>query len=296
MTVFAKVRVNGLDTHTISPGDTIGRLWRATLSIPDPRLGKVHGVFNLRESVLLFSSLRVPFRAGGQQLTEVVLRSGLEIELSPDTSLEILELSPRPPSLALDLPEGRRRLTAAASIKSTSRIELEPGVASDAALVIWSDGRSWFARRPSEQPFELVPGTSLQVGGTEIPVVIGAEGDRPTSPGPESAASPLHLFVRYETVHIHRELRKTLVIDGLGARIISELAIAGVPVGWQVIAGELWKDEADLGLLRRKWDAVIVRVRRKLRLSGIRPDLIRADRHGNFELFLEQGDRLDDQT
>ena len=102
--------------------------------------------------------------------------------------------------------------------------------------------------------------------------------------------------MRYDTVHIHRDAAPTLTLDGIIARIVSDLATAGVPMGWQVLSAELWPGEADLAILRRNWDAALARLRKKLREARIRADLVRADRSGNFELFLARGDRVDDQT
>ncbi len=291
------VRVNEREVFTLLPGDVLGRLWRAALRLDDPTLSEVHAVVDLRDGELTLSCLRDSMLSGGRSQTEVVLSRGVQIELSPHTSLEVVEVCSPIDSIALELPHGeRRRLEGPVSIVGGSRLALERGVVPRAALVLYSDGKTWFARKPSGAKFEVVAGRQLMVGDVAIPVVQGGEEDFPPSRIKAAVASPLRIVVRYETVHIHRDLRETVVIDGLGARIISELGIAGVPVGWKVVATDLWKNESDVALLRRKWDAVVVRIRRKLRSAGIRGDLIRADRHGNFELFLGRGDQVEDQS
>lgn len=68
------------------------------------------------------------------------------------------------------------------------------------------------------------------------------------------------------------------------------------PVPWEVLAQELWGDEDDRHLLRRKLDVNLSRLRKKLRDAGIRSDLVRADGFGHFELFLMDGDKVEDRT
>ena len=106
---------------------------------------------------------------------------------------------------------------------------------------------------------------------------------------------PLRIVARFDTVHIHVEGRPVVTFDGLHARILSELVAVGGPASWDVIAGEVWKEDADDRLqLRRRWDVSLARLRRKLREARVRPDLVRAGGTGQVELLLYEHDSVED--
>ena len=107
---------------------------------------------------------------------------------------------------------------------------------------------------------------------------------------------PITIEAQFDTVHIHRDRVPALRLSGIAARIVSELVVFDGPVSWHVVAGEIWKDETERILLRRKWDISLARLRKKLRDSGLPPDLVRADRTGNVELTMELGDKVVDKT
>ena len=77
---------------------------------------------------------------------------------------------------------------------------------------------------------------------------------------------------------------------------MSEVVAFDGPVPWEVLAKELWPGEDDRNLLRRKLDVNLSRLRKKLRDARIRPDLVRSDGFGHVELFLHDGDRVEDRT
>ena len=82
-----------------------------------------------------------------------------------------------------------------------------------------------------------------------------------------------------------------LVLSGLPAKLVSELAEIGHPVGWEVVAAELWPG-LDAHLLRRRWDKSLAKLRTKLRAAGIRPDLVRSS-GGQVSLVILDGDCLE---
>jgi hypothetical protein len=65
---------------------------------------------------------------------------------------------------------------------------------------------------------------------------------------------------------------------------------------WEAIASEIWTDDPDRLLLRRKWDRNLQTLRRHLRDAEMRPDLVRADGKGNFELVLLADDEVEDEV
>lgn len=299
MQSFVRVEVNPGEVRELGPGDFIGRIWKAALQVDDPLVSEAHCMVSLREGVLKLIGLRGRLVVQGRQASEVALQPGLEVALSPQTTLRVLEVSVPPALFALEHPElGRRPLTGVASLVRAPRLELTAGPHPDALAVLWSDGLVWRARLRDGRDLELVPGRPLVVDALELGVSLvslGRSGEV-TTVDPERLESPLHLVARYDTVHIHREGAPSLALDGQVARIVSELVAAEVPVGWRVLADELWPGEQDVAVLRRNWDAAMARLRKKLREGRIRLDLVRSDRGGNFELFLKKGDRVEDQT
>lgn len=299
MRAYVRFKLGNGEARDLGPGDVIGRMWTAALQLPDPFVSEAHALVSLREGALKLLGLRGRLSVGGKSVPEVALSSGLKIGLSPRTTLEVSEVRIPSAMLALDLPGlGRRVLSGVVSLVTQPRVDLIAGANPEAAAVLWSDGLTWFARVRDGSDAPLSPDENLVLEGHTIPIVsvtVGASGEV-TTVDPASLESALHLTVRYDTVHIHRDAAPTLTLDGIIARIVSDLATAGVPMGWQVLAAELWPGEADPAILRRNWDAALARLRKKLREARIRADLVRADRSGNFELFLARGDRVDDQT
>lgn len=78
------------------------------------------------------------------------------------------------------------------------------------------------------------------------------------------------------------------------ARLITELVSVDGPVGWLALTAELWPDEDDAALRRGRLDALVMRVRRRLRATGIRTDLVRSDGSGTVELVRYPSDRIED--
>ena len=99
----------------------------------------------------------------------------------------------------------------------------------------------------------------------------------------------------------------TPVLDGIAARIISELVALGGPAPWELVAAQIWPagsepesaeqpDLLDRTQLRRRWDISLARLRRKLRDARVRPDLVRACGTGQVELLLCSGDTVEDHV
>jgi len=296
---YVRFRLGNGETRDLGPGDVIGRAWTAALPLFDPFVSEAHALVSLREGALKLLGLRGRLSVGGKSVSEVILSNRLEVGLSPRTTLEVVEVSVPSALLALDVPGlGRRPLTGVVSLLTQPQLHLIASASPAAAAVIWSDGLAWYAHLRDGSDQLLHPGQTLTIDGIAIPIVavaIGTSGEVTTA-DPASLDRPLEITVRYDTVHLHRDGAPTLTLDGMIARILSDLATARVPVGWHVLAKDLWQGESDVAILRRNWDAAMCRLRKKLREARIRTDLVRTDHSGNFELFLARGDRVDDQT
>jgi hypothetical protein len=255
---------------------------------------------SLRDGALKLLGLRGKLLVDGQVFTEVPLRAPMQVALSANTRLDILEVHVPDTLLCISHPDlGRQPLTGTVSLRGGTHLAVWPGSTKEAEAILWTDGERWVALMRDGREVPLEGGTSLDVGGHELAVMHASprEAGGPTNVEEGTIEVPLHIRVRYETVHIHhREGEAPVVLDGQVAHIVSDLATAGVPVAWQVLAREIWPAEADVVVLRRNWDAALARLRRKLREHRVRADLVRADRNGNFELFLRRQDKVVDET
>ena len=282
----------------LAPGDLIGRMERATLSISDPRVSEAHAMVSLRAGELVLLSLRRLFAVEGKPSSDVVLEPGLRIELVNEVELQVEAVLLPDEILGLEA-EGLPLvpLPGIASIE-TRPPRIAPKYRGAAAAHIWATGERWRFRGADgaeralekDEEFELDGVTFRTVG---IPL---AQAMRQATLAQGGSLSPLRIVDLYDTVHIYREGRPPLSISGLGAQMVSELAQVQKPVSWEAIARSLWPDERDRKVLRGRWDVALGRLRHRLREGGIRADLLRSDGLGNFELLLHEGDVLEDQT
>jgi hypothetical protein len=246
--------------YRLVPGDLIGRVWTAALTVEDARVSEAHALVSLREGALVLLALRRLLRVEGREVRQVVLSPGLEVELADGVGLRVDAVELPETVLALEgAGLGRRILAGAAFLRLGPPPELLPRYTPEARAQLWL--------REAEK------------NGTEV-----------------GLDTPLRIVARHVTVHLHREGQPVCVLAGVPGRILSELAVMGVPVGWEVLAGLVWPEERDRGALRRRWDVHLGRLRSKLREARIREDLVRADGCGNLELVLAERDVVEDQT
>jgi hypothetical protein len=67
-------------------------------------------------------------------------------------------------------------------------------------------------------------------------------------------------------------------------------------VRWEVLAQNLWSDDADAATLRHRLDITLLKTRRSLVAAGLRRDLVTSHRNGWLELLLYPGDVADDRS
>lgn len=295
---FVRLRTPDGALHDLGHGDVIGRLWSVALPIADPRVSEMHALVSLRGSALRLLGLRGRFAVDDTPGADVLLALGQRIVLAEGIALDVVDVVLPDVVMALEgdgLP--RQALPNVASLRVGPRVELVSGHVPDAAATLWSDGLDWRVRTLDGEHL-LAFGDGFAVEGrrfTAVALDLDATGADTTLPD-GTVSAPLHLRVCYDTVHLHRGDDPPVALDGISARIVSELAVIRQPVAWDALAREIWRNDDPLAQLRRRWDVALARLRRRLRDARIRPDLVRADGSGNVELFLARGDTLDDRT
>lgn len=285
-------------TAVVGPGEFIGRSAAAHLHVDDPRISEAHALVSLRGDVFRLLALRGRFVVEGQARTEWDLAVGQRIELARGFALQVDEL--RLPSQVLAI-EGellpRQILVGVSSLVIEPQPALVRQFVGEAAAWLWNTGdTSWTLQLRGEAPRPLMPGDRWMIAGQSFQAlgVSLAEMAMRATLLDGALSVPVKLVANYETVHLFPEGRPPLVIDGLHARLLSELVVFGGPVAWELLAGELWSDESDRQRVRRRLDVALSRLRQRLREHGIRADLVRMTGLGQIELFLHERDQVVD--
>jgi hypothetical protein len=277
--------------HELGHGDLIGRVWTAALPLDDARVSEAHAMVSLRQGELRLLALRARFAIDGEPHRELVLQEGQVIELARGVPLVVQEVRLPAQVLALagpDLPLTPLPSACWLTLKPQPRLLPKPSAAAVAA--IWFTG-GWRAQVGEGPVQELRPGDRLVVGDRTFEAVLQSteEPDGATRIADRFDA-PLRIVCHYDTVVVERQGVTALTLSGNYGRLVSELAEIGAPVKWTAVARELWGDEIDAPLVRRRWDMLLNRLRRKLRDRSLRPDLVRSDGGGRVLLHLQAGD------
>jgi len=287
-------------THRLRPGDFVGRHRGAALRVDDPRVSEAHAMISLRDGELVVLALRGGLAVQRQRVGKAVLVPGLQVRLAKGVYLTVLEchLPAEALGLIVDEQEPQLLLGSAASLIG----EPEPGLSlrfdPDALAQLWSDGVGWRIQARGHEAVELVPGVPVALEGHRVEAVmvpLQRAGQDATVLGGR-VHPPLRIVAHYDTAHIHREGVEPVLLSGNGARILGELVALDGPAPWEVVAGQIWRDEPEPHRLRRRWDVNLGRLRAKLEQHGVRPDLVRSDGTGNVEFVLLQGDVVEDRT
>ena len=283
----------------LEPGDQIGRLWSMALPLDDPRVSEAHAMVSLRGHELVLLALRRQFLIRGAPTSVVRLEPGLEVEFA--VGLSLLVESAELPSHLLAL-EGdalpRQILGGVCSLVLDPTPRLVARAHERAAACIWGTGIGWRVQVGDAPQRDLRPGDTLEVGGHTVRAVAvetGAAGHGETALQ-GGVRDPLRIIASWDAVQVHPGRRAPLLLSGLSARVVSELYTLGRVVPWEVLARELWNDDADRFSLRKRLDMQLLRLRRRLEGSRIRPDLVRTDGSGNVELLLYPEDVFEERT
>lgn len=282
----------------LRPGDIIGRSDRAALCLNEPYISEAHAMVSLRSGELKLLAMRGRFSVDGRPASQVTLVPGQRIVLASRVALLVARVEVPSEVLAIAV-EGVAPMVLAAvcSLTLTPAPELVAGFVPEAAAVFWTSGARLFARVEDGPTRGLVPGDRLEVGGRAFAVValpfVGPS-HAPTQESHELGA-PLHLVLNYDTVHLTTGSER-LTLEGISARILSELAAVRAPLAWQEVARQIWgRDPISEAALRERWDSSLARLRRKLSAARLRTDLVHTTGSGLVEILLGPGDTMEDR-
>ena len=282
--------------RTLGPGDLIGRLWSCALFLDDARVSEAHAMVSMRGEELRLLALRGRFTVDDRAVTEVVLAAGQRLALARGLELRVEHVEVPDDVLGLEGPGLPRQvlLGVVSVVCGLDGFSLVPGHADDAAAWVWNTGEGWQVRLRGGDAPPLEAGDTFQVEGKLLQAVAvplrHASGEATMADA--GLLDPITVIAKWSTVRIERGNELLLVVDGVGARVLTELALIDGPAPWGTIAAEIWRKEKDMAALRHRWDAVITRLRRRLREGRVRIDLIRADGLGNISLHLNPDDKL----
>ncbi len=278
------------------PGDLVGRAAGAALQLDDGRVSEAHAMISLREGQLQLLPLRGALALGGEPVSHVVLRAGVVIDLALGVHVTVTEVHLPDEVLGIEgdtLP--RQMLPSVASILDDGRLRIVTGWREDAAAHLWITGDEFHVRVGADTQ-SVTFGDTLTFGSRKlsfIAIPLGEAGPR-TTRRLGDFGEPLHLVSRFDTVQIHRDGRAPVIFSGMQARCLSELVSIDGPVAWTVLTAELWPNEDDASVRRGRLDALLLRIRRRLRAVGLRTDLVRTDGAGTLEIVRYPNDRIED--
>lgn len=278
----------------VQAGGIIGRMAGAAMSLRDARVSEAHALVSLRGCELKLLALRRWFDVDGDRSSEVVLRPGQKIALAPGCELEVVEVHVSDELLAITgvgpLPATLE--AAVYSLVERAGLALVPGFEEPALGHVWSTGSGWAIQLADRSAVDLRSGLTFTVSGSLLKVIaLPAPATRATLQGDHYDA-PLQIVLRHDTVHLHRERQPSVVLNGVPARILTEVALLQIPVPWEVAAAEVYRGETDRRVLRQNWDRNLRTLRARLREHAVRDDLVRPDGKGNVELLLLPGDTV----
>jgi hypothetical protein len=287
------VRVGDAPVQVLLPGEVIGRSASVALSIDDPGVSEVHAYVSLRGGKLIMLGLRGRLGHNGHVVPKVVLEKGSVIQLARDIYLTIVDLNLPPVVLAIEgdnLP--RQVLPGTCSLVFDPNPTLAPGSVNGAALQLWTFGDDWHVRLPSGQIAQVSDDDEWSLpAGTYRPVWVSTDAAGADATVTASKInSPLTLRAQYDAVQIERDGESVIALSGRAARLVSELIAFDGPVGWELLAREVWTTGESVETLRPKLDVTLNRLRKKLQAVGIRRDLVKPDGCGMMVLTLGPGE------
>ncbi len=293
---YASFRLPDGTCRSLAAGDLVGRLWSAALQIDDPRVSEAHAMLSLRGGDLWLLALRRRLAVGGVSVAEVRLAVGQRIALAQGLELVVEAVELPEQALAIEGPGlPTTALPGVCSLRARPQVQLFARLEPGAPCTIWDTCDGW-RRAQDGVTTALAAGDSWEVEGVRFTAVSMQLGGGPSPTLVTGGIDPpLHIVTAWDTAQVQAGDNPPITFSGVHARILSELAAVGGPAGWEVVAREVWPDEDDAWVLRKRWDVNLGRLRARLREGGVRTDLVRAAGTGQVELVLRRHDELDDR-
>jgi hypothetical protein len=280
----------------LEPGDLIGRASGCVLRIPDRRISEAHAMVSRRREGLALVALRGRITRDGKPKSRVALEVGTRVVLSGFFPLVVSAMSVS--MTRLGVLDERARGDDERPVPLGRVVSLHadrPPIAyfdPDGLAHILGGRKGPRLRQPAEPDIPLQVGETFAVGDRTYRLVetrLAVESQSTIEPGQFEDA--LRIVAKFDVVQISSDSGRGLSLDGIAARLVSELAEIRAPVAWAELARVLWNAPADAAT-RHRWDQLLVRIRSKLRAAGIRGDLIRSNGSGLVELALGPGDKV----
>lgn len=298
------VRRDSEERWLLQPGDIIGRMSTARCRLEDARVSEAHALLSLRGRGLLLVALRGELWVDDESVSEVELVTGLRLRLAEGVELEVegVELPEQVAGIQVDDEAPRELVASVYSLvaRGASSVELVPRYVDDSLARLVSTAEGYRVLVPGDRRRSWRPGRTWPVGAHRLLACLvdlsALQAER--TQGATMRGVGMRLIARHSSTHLARPGREVVVVSGLPGRLLSELIVAGVPMGWHELARELWPpDEVrDRDRLRRRWDRALRRLRLVLREHGVRDDLVRSDGSGHVELVLLPGERTVDEA
>jgi hypothetical protein len=288
-------------THTLAPGDLIGRMWSAALRIDHPRISEAHAMVSLRGEQLQLLRLRGGLWVDDRPVTEADLDPGLRVRLCQDVVLDVVDVE-LPSELLSLVPDHGGPVPLTGTVYSLATTDGDAIVAryvAGAAAYIWTTSTGLALARTGEPARLLAAGDTLTVGafGFRVCSVPIEDAVGPATQFPGNVWLPMRIRARYDVVEIHVPGRPPVELHGVCAKIVSELvSVGGMESSDAVASAVCGAGRPDPVQLRKRLDKNLWTLRRKLEQAHLRPDLVRATGTGFLQLSLQDGDEVVDET
>ncbi len=250
----------------------------------------------LRGRALHLLALRGSLTLDGDPEDCIALEQGLTIGLASGVELFVEAVDVPEDVLGVELDGETWELSAPLySVLEGPPAELVPEQRPEAIARLWSTGEDWMLAVGDARALRLRPDQAHAMGASVLHTRLVPVGglDTTVTVGPERGG--LTVVGRTDTAHVLRPPREPVILNGLKARLVTELGLLASPTPWSTLAELLWPN-VDSHAQRRRLDKLVAKVRCQLREHGVREDLVHASGTGSFELFLRLGDRFVDEA
>ena len=278
----------------VPAGGILGRLATATLRFDDPRVSEAHALVSLRGEQLWILALRGPLEVDGKVVREAPLLRGTRVRLVEHVVLVVESVEVPAEMLVVEVAGAVYPLRGEVmSLVDAASPTLVARYVEEALARLWTSGVGWRGCATGGRVFEVKPGAEVTAGGVRLrfravaPALMAASTTRGAG-----IHIPLVIRTTLDELRVEGSNRPPLLLGGLPARLVRELAEYQEPVPWELVARAVLGPDDEVGL-RTRWDRNLKTLRRKLEECGYRHDLVRADGHGKVSLALGPGDRLE---